>query len=314
MVARASNDSIWFSTFNSTGAFNNDWVNIPGRTVSPPGMAYVSTAGYLAIVVRASDNSIWEMLSSCASISPASISYDWTGGTGSVNVVAPSTCNWTATSHASWITITSGTSGSGNGTVYYSVSANPGPNSRTGTLTIAGQTFTVTQAAPSCTYTLSVSTNPSSGGTVNINPQQSTYCAGDVVTLTAIPHPGYTFSSWSGVDSSNGSAATVTMNGNRTVTANFISCSGTYTILPAGQNFGSGGGTGSVSVTAGSGCSWTATSNASWITITSGTSGSGNGTVNYSVSANTSPNARTGTLTIAGLPFNVMQIGIKPPL
>ncbi len=64
---------------------------------------------------------------------------------GSVNVVAPSGCGWTATSNAPWLTVTSGGSGSGNGTVSYSVASDPLPSSRSGTLTIAGQTFTVNQ-------------------------------------------------------------------------------------------------------------------------------------------------------------------------
>jgi subtilisin-like proprotein convertase family protein len=46
----------------------------------------------------------------------------------------------------SWITITSGSSGTGNGTVNYSVAANTGANSRTGTITVNGQVHTVTQA------------------------------------------------------------------------------------------------------------------------------------------------------------------------
>ena len=61
-------------------------------------------------------------------------------------VTAPNGCIWTATSNVSWITITSGESGNGNGTVEYSVAANPGTSSRTQTLTIASQTFTVIQA------------------------------------------------------------------------------------------------------------------------------------------------------------------------
>jgi hypothetical protein len=60
-------------------------------------------------------------------------------------VTAPTGCEWTATSKATWITITLGSNGTGNGTVSYSVSANGGTSSRTGTLTIAGQTFTVAQ-------------------------------------------------------------------------------------------------------------------------------------------------------------------------
>ena len=43
-------------------------------------------------------------------------------------------------------------------------------------------------------------------------------------------------------------------------------------------------------------CSYTASTSTNWVTITSGASGSGSGTINYSVSANTSLNARTASL------------------
>jgi hypothetical protein len=72
---------------------------------------------------------------------------------------------------------------------------------------------------PTCTYTLSVSNDPPSWGTVTISPKKSTYCAGDQVTLTATPSSGYGLFSWSEVDSSEGPTAHVTMNGNRKVTA-----------------------------------------------------------------------------------------------
>ena len=67
------------------------------------------------------------------------------GGTTNVTVITDSTCAWTAVSNASFISVTAGTSGTGNGTVTFAVSSNPGASARTGTLTIAGQTFTVTQ-------------------------------------------------------------------------------------------------------------------------------------------------------------------------
>ncbi|HYE75519.1 MAG TPA: FG-GAP-like repeat-containing protein, partial [Blastocatellia bacterium] len=55
-------------------------------------------------------------------------------------------CNWTANSNVDWISVTSaGTRISGNGTVNFTVAANTGNGSRTGTLSIAGQTFTITQ-------------------------------------------------------------------------------------------------------------------------------------------------------------------------
>jgi hypothetical protein len=58
------------------------------------------------------------------SIDPTSEHFSSSGGTGSVNVTAESGCDWTATSNDGWITIISGSGGSGNGTVNYSVSSN----------------------------------------------------------------------------------------------------------------------------------------------------------------------------------------------
>jgi hypothetical protein len=57
-----------------------------------------------------------------------------------------SDCEWTAVSNNSSITITNGASGVGNGTVGYTVGVNTGTNVLSGTMTIAGQTFTITQA------------------------------------------------------------------------------------------------------------------------------------------------------------------------
>jgi len=88
-------------------------------------------------------------------------------------------------------------------------------------------------------------------------------------------------------------------------------CGGTcsFSMNPTSASFAAAGGSASVTVTTTAGCNWTAVSNNSFITITSGASGSGNGTVNYSVAANTSSLARSGSMTIAGLTFSVSQAG-----
>jgi len=60
MVVRASNDTIWASTFSTSGVFNNDWVNIPGLTASPPALAWNPLANEMQLAVRGSDGpSIW---------------------------------------------------------------------------------------------------------------------------------------------------------------------------------------------------------------------------------------------------------------
>ncbi|MGP8196555.1 MAG: BACON domain-containing protein, partial [Syntrophobacteraceae bacterium] len=80
------------------------------------------------------------------SLSATSASPTYTGGSATVGVISISGCSWTAVSNVSWISVVSGASGSGNGTVTYSVAVNNATTSRTGTITIAGKTFTVTQA------------------------------------------------------------------------------------------------------------------------------------------------------------------------
>ena len=133
------------------------------------------------------------------SINPTSASQPAGGGTGSVSVTATAGCNWTAVSNSTFITITSGSSGTGNGTVSYSVSANTGTTSRTGTLTIAGLTFTVTQAGTT------------GGGTeLIVNPGFETGTAPWVLvsqvtrSTGAYPHGGVAYMILNGVNSTSG--------------------------------------------------------------------------------------------------------------
>jgi hypothetical protein len=78
-------------------------------------------------------------------LTPARHSFQAAGGGNSVVVTAGVGCNWTATANDSWIHVTAGATGSGNGVVDYTVDAFQMVATRTGTLTIAGQTFTVRQ-------------------------------------------------------------------------------------------------------------------------------------------------------------------------
>ena len=82
-------------------------------------------------------------------ISPTSQSFAGAGANGSVSVIAPAGCAWTATSNDEWITIDGGAAGAGNGGVQFSVAANATTAPRTGTLSVAGKVFTVTQAGSS---------------------------------------------------------------------------------------------------------------------------------------------------------------------
>jgi probable HAF family extracellular repeat protein len=78
-------------------------------------------------------------------ISPSSAIVGAGGGAGSVEVTAPADCGWTASSDSGWLVVTSGGSGTGIGVVGYSVASEALTAVRTGTLTIAGAPFVVSQ-------------------------------------------------------------------------------------------------------------------------------------------------------------------------
>ena len=134
------------------------------------------------------------------SISPTSASVAAAGGTGTVTVTATAGCSWSAISNASFITVTSGALGNGNGSVGYSVAANTATTSRTGTLTVAGQTFTVTQAG----------TTGGGGTELILNPGfeagTAPWVASGQITFSAgtFPHTGTNYVVVNGVDGTTG--------------------------------------------------------------------------------------------------------------
>jgi len=82
-------------------------------------------------------------------ISPATQSVPPEGGNGSVTLTASAaTCTWTSTANVDWLTVLHGSSGTGSDTVTFAVAPNALGSDRMGTITIAGQTFTVTQPRP----------------------------------------------------------------------------------------------------------------------------------------------------------------------
>jgi len=114
------------------------------------------------------------------SISPTSQSVGANGGTGTINVSTQSGCSWNANESLSWVSITSGSSGNGSGTVHFSISINSGTSSRNGTISVAGKTFTITQSgASSCTYSISPTSQSvgANGGTGTINVSTQSGCS-----------------------------------------------------------------------------------------------------------------------------------------
>jgi hypothetical protein len=256
-------------------------------------------------------------------LAPGSQTIAAAGGSGTVVVTAASGCAWNVTDVPGWITIDSGANGTGNGTVNYSVVANPTGGPRTATLTIAGRTFAVTQqaATTTCSYSLDHASQPfgSAGGAgTPIVVTATTGCAWTATSSDAWI-TGVTPGSGTGTGTVNYSVAanpngsprtgTLTIAGQTfTVSQQAATTTCSYSLDHASQSFTALGGAGTpIAVTATAGCSWTATSSDAWIIGVTPATGTGNGTVNYSVAANPTGSPRTGTLTIAGQTFTVSQ-------
>ncbi len=79
---------------------------------------------------------------------------------------------------------------------------------------------TFASASPQ-TVSLTASASPANGGVVSRSPNLASYSLGTVVTLTATPAAGYQFAGWSGALSGSINPATVLLDQDRSVTANF---------------------------------------------------------------------------------------------
>jgi len=120
------------------------------------------------------------------SISPTSAFFTASGADGYVNITALAGCGWTALSNDSWLEFTSATGGTGSDIVTYIVRDNFTGTARSGTLIIAGLSFTVVQnvAGDSCSYEISPTnvTFSAGGGTGSINVTSVPECAWQAVS------------------------------------------------------------------------------------------------------------------------------------
>ena len=218
--------------------------------------------------------------------------------------------------HAGWLAITSGTSGSGNGTVSFSANANTATQVRVGTATIAGQTFTVTQNAASCAFSISPTSMqqaPFAGANGSSTVTTSDGCAWTATSNT----PWITVTSGAQGTTSGEVTFTVAPStatsqrlgsltiAGRTFAVTQVGNTCSYVLTPASPTIGGEGGTGSITVGTASGCPWTATTTQSWISV-SGT-GTASGSASYTVSANTTGASRVGSISIGTKSFTITQ-------
>jgi hypothetical protein len=211
-------------------------VLVTGDTSVEPDEAFtVHLSGASSATISGADGTGTIINDDCSfSLSKNTENFSAGGGMNSVNVITATGCAWTAVSNDTFISVNSGTPGSGNGTVNYSVGANTGP-ARMGTMTIAGITFTVTQGS-GCTFALDRDHQSFAGnggnGTVNVTTSDPG-CAWTASTTSTF----ITITSGSAGSGNGAVQYTVAINGGSTIRSDMITIAGhTYTVYQ-GINF-----------------------------------------------------------------------------
>ncbi len=248
------------------------------------------------------------------SVSPSSASFTTNGGNGSVSLSA--NCLWSLQSDASWITITSPSSGSDNSTINFSIPNNSSNNSRSGSIkvrdgnSVVRATLIITQNGVPLSHSLS-STNAtfsSAGGNSNVvlTATQVWAAQSDVTWIKDIsPSNGsgnatITYSVAANSDSAARTGSIKILDANsvvkQTLTIGQTAASATYSLSSSNAAFASDGG--SSNVVLNSSASWSVQSSVTWITGITPASGLGNATISYSVAGNTSCASRSGLIKI----------------
>jgi hypothetical protein len=232
-------DLAGYKIYYGTGSRVYNWFidvgNVTTHTVT--GLTDGSTYYFAATAYDTSNiestYSVEVSYNSCTySISPITAQLGQQGGTGTVQVSTQTGCRWTASSGATWFTITSGSQGTGNGIVAYSVASNSITSSRTVASTIAGRVFTVTQAGSGSTsYTITAS----AGSNGSISPTGAVSVAsGASRAFTITPATGYKVSNVLVDGASVGAVTTYTFSNvraNHTIAASFIIATSSVTAV-----------------------------------------------------------------------------------
>ena len=311
----ASSDSAWIMLQISSGAGSG----VLTYTVAPNNTGQSRSGN---ILIGPNKFPVVQSSIDCSfTVSPLTINVPTAGASNQVGIqVSNNVCPWTAQNSASWITGLSPVSGTGNGTVSFTVTANTGAQPRSATLTIAGQAVTVTQAGNVCTFTFTPSsidvpyaattgavslaaslsncpwTATPSANWIAITSGLSGSVSGNIGYAIAV-NPG--LKSRSGAISVNGASFNITQD----------ACASPLTFAPSAQTVPAAGGNFTVAIT--TACTWAPTTPASWISLNLGSGTTGNGTLSYTVAPNITASSRTSAIQVNGAMFTVTEAGIS---
>ncbi|MBZ5560701.1 MAG: putative Ig domain-containing protein, partial [Acidobacteriia bacterium] len=333
--------AVGVNTTSGTPAYNVAIEGIPGATLSAPGGTapgsvsldlHVTTLGvgtYSGVLALKSAPTTNEYdvipvtvtvaaLPQCTyDVSPASTTIGAAGGAGTFDLSTAGHCSWTASvSQPSWISLTSAASGTGAATIGFRIASNPFASQRSGTITVNGGVYTISQFGSACSFVINpISLSaPAGGGITSVGVTASdSICGWSASSLDLGVSPA--------AGSGNGTV-TVTIPPNlaagvrqltasiagQTFTVNQQGVDCTVAVDPSSASFSDAGGLGSSTITTPAACGYDTTSTPSWVTITSGGSSlSGSGTLQYTVNANSATTPRTGSIVVGGQTLTISQ-------
>jgi hypothetical protein len=155
------------------------------RRTSAPSRLVISAASAATLSVSLAliaCGSSGKTFTSPSAVSKCAVSFDApastlpaSGGAGAISVKTERECQWTAQPDVSWLAVTAGASGQGDGTVQFNATANADPVARIGGIMLNGLRAQLTQAAADCRYQLGQSSAslPQTGGSGRVDVRAS---------------------------------------------------------------------------------------------------------------------------------------------
>ena len=229
----ASSDQSWLTIWSDETCSYDDDGNVIAtgdHTIEYIVTDYVGDGTPRTATITIGDNTVYiTQRPYDLSINPSSAVVSGNAGEGEVGVPATVGQIWNAIATEPWIIIKGGyDSGTGSGSVLFAYTDNNTGKVRTGKIIIAGEEYTLTQAAREM-FALSVTTRvvtgsgeqgTGNGGTVS---GAGTYDKGTVVSLSSVARDGYVFVNWTlpGGTTANANPLSVTADANKEIIANF---------------------------------------------------------------------------------------------
>ena len=218
-----SSDPTWLTIWGGEGCSVDDQGNVIGtgdNTIEYIVADYVGDGMPRTGTITIGDKTVYVTQRGYdLSIDPTGTNVAGNAGSGTIGVSASVGEIWNAIATESWITIASGCSeGSGSGTVRFTYTENDTGAERVGKIVIAGEAYTITQAARQMA---TISTRIEGGKGVVAG--AGTYNRGTTVTLSAVASDGYAFVTWGLPDGSTatGGSLSVTADADKEIIATF---------------------------------------------------------------------------------------------